>query len=117
MPTYDAIATMGLSGTVKGAVMITMPVDVACMITSEFIGEQVVELCSDLTDGLGEILNIVAGAAAAKLPDLKIKISLPTVLIGEHPMLAGNQEIPWISIPMCFSDGSKFNIKVSMEEL
>jgi len=117
LPTYDVIATMGLSGTVKGAVMVTMSVEVACKTVGEFIGEEITEVCADLTDGIGEILNIVAGAAAAKLPDLKIKISLPTVLIGEHPMLAGNHEIPWISVPMCFPNGDKFNIKISMEEL
>lgn len=116
-PTYDTIAILGMSGTVRGAVMLTMPTDVACKLVGGFVGEEIEEVNAELTDGLGELLNILAGAAIAKLTDLKIKISLPTVLIGKTPMLSGNQNSPWLIVPMSFDTGGKFVIKITMEEL
>lgn len=47
---------------------------------------------SDVSGVIGEIVNIVAGAAKAELSQFQIQISLPSVLLGEaqaHPMLKG----------------------------
>ena len=114
--THDLIGMIGLSGNVCGAVLMTSTVDTAKQVVGAFLGEEIKEADGDLLDGFGEILNIIAGAAAAKLNGLNIKLAIPTVILGTNQKLAGQERSPWINIPMCFPEWGKFNVEVSMEE-
>ena len=115
--TYDFIGILGLSGQIRGAVIMTMPIPVGMRIVSEFVGETITDTNSDLMDGFGEILNIIAGAAAAKIHDYKISLALPTVMIGKDQQMHANQHKPWVIIPMSFPDDiGNFNIEVAMKE-
>lgn len=114
--TYDFIGVLGLSGSVKGAVVMSLPVEVGKAVVGKFVGEQITEVGSDLMDGFGEILNIVAGAAAAKIPNHKINLSLPTVMIGHDQLIHSRKEEPWVVIPLKLVGIGDFNICVSMTE-
>ncbi len=114
--TDDLVGIVGLSGNVCGAVLMAMSVETGLKSVSSFLGEEISEPDSDLMDGFGEILNIIAGAAAAKLSSFKIKLALPTVLLGQDQLLSGKQISPWIIIPMMFPEWGSFKIEVSMEE-
>jgi chemotaxis protein CheX len=107
---------IGCSGNVRGAVMMTMSMETACMAVESFVGEEVAPGSADLTDGLGELLNIIAGAGAANLAELNVRISLPTVLIGKDQIVASKQSTPWVVIPMLLDDGHEFCLEVTMEE-
>jgi chemotaxis protein CheX len=108
------LGIIGLSGDLKGAVIMSMEEDLAADIVGRFIGEKV-EGIEDLTDGFGEILNIIAGAAAAKLTG-NVNLALPTVLLGEKNQLPATKLRPWVIIPMTFPEVGKFDIKVSLED-
>ncbi len=112
-PTYDLVCSIGLSGAVKGAVLMTMDIQVGRKAVKSFLGESLIT-DNDLTDGFGEILNIISGAAAAKLG--KVTLSLPTVIIGKDQKVHSLQLSPWLIIPMKFPEWGKFNIEVAMEE-
>jgi CheY-specific phosphatase CheX len=67
-------------------------------------------------DAIGEILNIIAGAAAAKLEG-NVDLALPTVMVGKGQQVYSKHSSPWVIIPMKFPNGGKFNIEVTMEEV
>jgi chemotaxis protein CheX len=113
---YDLIGIIGLSGELKGAVMMTMNIDVGKKAVGAFLMEDTVEDQAELMDGYGEILNIIAGAAAAKLEGMKVNLALPTVVTGKNQQIHAKEGTPWIIIPMKFPEWGKFNIEVSMEE-
>lgn len=113
-PTHETVAIMGFSGAVRGAVIMTMPVPVAQGLVGAFIGEAVTQVSADLTDGLGEILNIIAGAATSEMADLKLRISLPTVLVGKEQRLATKQNAPWFVIPLEAPGLGKLNLQLSV---
>ncbi len=114
---YDLIGIIGLTGSVKGSMLMTMKKITGQKAVGAFLMEDMVEEGEDLMDGFGEILNIIAGAAAAKLKDLEVNLALPTVLIGTNQKVHSQQSSPWIVIPMTFPEWGKFNIEVSMEEV
>lgn len=113
---YDLVCVVGLSGKVRGAVLLTLPVEVGMKVSGAFLGEEITELNEDLLDAIGELLNIVAGAAAAKLEGYDVRIALPTVLVGKDQMMGGKESSPWVVIPMRFPEYGKFTIEISMEE-
>lgn len=117
MSAYELLGIIGLSGNVKGAIIMTMDLDVGYKAVGAFLMEEIKELNADLMDGYGEILNIIAGAAAAKLHGLKVNLAIPTVLTGKEQQIRAKQGSPWIVIPMKFPEWGKFNIEVSMEEV
>lgn len=113
---YDLLGVIGLSGGVRGAVIMTMNVDVGQKIVGAFLGEEIKEPNAELMDGYGEILNIIAGAAASKLEGMRVNLALPTVMMGKSQQIHAKIGNPWIIIPMAFPSWGKFNIEVSMEE-
>lgn len=115
LPTSEIIGVIGLSGTAKGAVMMTMDTAVAMKVVGAFLSEELKETNNDLLDGFAEILNIIAGAAAAKVQSHRITLAIPTVMIGSQQKLFAKNGEPWVSIPMKFPEWGKFQIKVSME--
>jgi chemotaxis protein CheX len=114
---YDLLGVIGLTGSVKGAVLMTMSVSTGQKAVGAFLMDEVKEPNADLMDGFGEILNIIAGAAASKLEGMRVNLALPTVMIGENQQVHAKHGMPWIIIPMRFPEWGKFNIEVSMEEL
>lgn len=110
------VGVIGLTGTVKGAVMISMNPETAMKSVGAFLGEEITEVNADVMDGIAELLNIIAGAAAAKLEGQQVNLALPTVLTGTEQKMTGNESSPWIIIPMVTDDWGEFNIEVTMEE-
>ncbi len=117
MSTYDLLGIIGLSGTVKGAVLMTMDVSTGQKAVGAFLMDEIKEPNADLMDGFGELLNIIAGAAAAKLEGYKVNLAIPTVMIGTNQQMHAKHGSPWVIIPMKFPEWGKFNIEVSLEEV
>ena len=90
---------IGLSGGAKGAVIISFPTKTALATVSAFIGLNVTQIDADVTDAVGELANIIAGAAKADLAGLNVTISLPSVVIGPNHKVTTPKDIPSIVIP------------------
>lgn len=112
----DLIGVIGLTGGLKGAVLMTMQTEVGLKLVSAFLMEEITDTNADLMDGFGEILNIIAGAAAAKLEGYNVKLAIPTVVTGQGQQIHSKQNSPWVVIPMKFPEWGPFKIEVSMEE-
>jgi len=80
----DISAVIGLSGSVKGAVVISMKRRFALKITDILAGSGHGDLDDDVADAIGEIVNIIAGNIRQYVDDGdKIEISLPAVVKGD----------------------------------
>ena len=89
----------------------------ACRTVGMFLDKEIPEVDADVLDGIGEIVNIIAGAAAAKLADYKIGLGLPTVLAGKDHKMFADINTPWIIIPMKVEGAGNFELAITMEEL
>lgn len=96
---YDISGIIGLSGGAKGTVSLSFPRVTALKTVSEFIGEKQLALDDTVKDAVGELANIVAGAAKKDLTQYKISISLPSVIIGENHQVQGGKEVVPLVVP------------------
>jgi chemotaxis protein CheX len=96
---HDISGIIGLSGGAKGTVTLSFPRITALKTVSEFIGDKVVAIDSVVKDAIGELANIVAGAAKKDLSQYKISISLPTVVIGDAHEVQGGKEVVPLAVP------------------
>jgi len=82
----DVSAVIGLSGPTAGTCAISMPQDFAERLMRQMLmvpeGEEIAE--SDIHDGVGELINMIAGGAKTKLSQTqhKFNITLPTIISG-----------------------------------
>ncbi|MDB5048410.1 MAG: putative Chemotaxis protein CheX [Fibrobacteres bacterium] len=67
-------------------------------------------------DAIGELANIVAGAAKKDLSRFKIKISLPTVIAGENHSISGSEDASGMVIPFTYPEGG-FDLTVCFKSL
>lgn len=93
---HDVTAVVGFAGGRKGAIAISFAEDTACRVVSRFGGETIERLGPDVCDGVGELLNIIAGRAKSALGREKgsIDMSLPTVVVGPEHAVHGFKDAP-----------------------
>ncbi len=106
---------IGLAGETTGSVVLSFSRDTAVKIISKFAGHTYQALGSDVIDGVGELINIVAGNAKKDLLDYKIVISLPGVITGSDYRIHWPENVPVISVPFSSSAGD-FTLNVSLRD-
>ena len=85
----DISAVIGLSGAVRGAVVISMQKKFALKMTDKLMGTQHDGLDDDVVDAIGEVVNIIAGNIKQYVEGgEQIVISLPTVVKGRDHRFA-----------------------------
>lgn len=109
----DISGMIGLSGSIKGAVVIGFPAEAALGIVNLFMMENFQELNADVSDAVGEIANIIAGYVKKFIPSETIDISLPSVVRGPRHMVQMPKETPVIVIPFETEKGA-FVLEVAM---
>ncbi|MEO6098088.1 MAG: chemotaxis protein CheX [Fibrobacteria bacterium] len=112
---YDVSGIIGLSGGAKGLVALSFPNASALAIVQAITGEKVVKE-SRIIDSIGELANIVAGAAKKDLSMFKIKISLPTVITGANHSISGPVDAMGLVVPFEYP-GGKFDLTVCFKSL
>lgn len=95
----DISGIIGLSGGAKGCIILSFPRITALKTVSEFISEKVLAIDDVVKDAVGELANIVAGAAKKDLTQYNINISLPTVIIGEGHEVQGGKDVIPLAMP------------------
>jgi chemotaxis protein CheX len=86
-PDHEVSGVIGLSGHAKGAVVLSMCREAALSASEALLGERPKEIDRDVTDAVGELTNIIAGNAKAKLEHLGLSVSLPAVFVGSRHAL------------------------------
>ncbi|MDR1302981.1 MAG: chemotaxis protein CheX [Treponema sp.] len=80
---WDISALISFSGQVQGVVLISMNRSLAKELANRLTGTVHTAIDEDVTDALGEIVNIIAGRAKQSLQNtFKLIISLPTIILG-----------------------------------
>jgi chemotaxis protein CheX len=114
---WDISAVIGLSGAVKGAVIVSMKAELAVKLTDILAGEGHTEIDADVVDAIGEINNIIAGNIKPKVPNGdKIVISIPTIIKGkEHSIAWPSKQTRILCIPHKAYENDLFHLMVAIE--
>ncbi|GAB6166428.1 chemotaxis protein CheX [Thermostilla marina] len=82
---HEISGVIGLTGDTVGTVVLSLSRDVALKAASTMLMMETTELDADVLDAVGELTNMVAGAAKAQLTEFNLAVSLPNVITGtEH---------------------------------
>jgi chemotaxis protein CheX len=99
-PEYEVSGIIGLSSRkARGTVVLSLSHEAALSASGAMLGERLVEINGDVIDAVGELTNIIAGAAKAKLEHLTLNISLPTTIVGRQHVTGFPPEVASICIP------------------
>ena len=97
-PAHDICGIIGLSGDSKGLVTLSLSREAALSATEALLGARPAEMDASVADTVGELTNMVAGAAKAKLPGT-LNMSLPSVVTGSEHCVAFPSDVTPICIP------------------
>lgn len=111
--TYDVSGIIGFSGDVAGTVAIRLGEGVALAIVRKFAGIDCEMESPDFLDAVGEIVNMIAGAAKAKFEGRNVSISTPSVVVGSGHRVACPAKTTCVSIPCRLSCG-EFSVDVAI---
>ena len=106
---------IGLAGQTAGAVVLSFSRTTAINIVSKFAGNIYSALTNEVIDGVGELVNIIAGNAKKDLEQFRIEISIPGVITGHSYQIHWPEGIPVIAIPFESNIGS-FSVNVSLKD-
>jgi chemotaxis protein CheX len=98
-PQYEVTGVIGLTGKATGTVSFSLPGEVATAIAERLLGERPAGINAQVTDAVGELTNMIAGAAKAQLAELELSLGLPTVVIGRDCCIAFPSRAVPIAIP------------------
>jgi chemotaxis protein CheX len=98
-PQYEVTGVIGLTGKTTGTVALSMPRTLALAVAEQLLGEPQTELTAQVVDAVGELTNMIAGAAKARLEALQLSLGLPTVVTGQETAIAFPSRAVPIAIP------------------
>jgi len=113
---YEVSAIIGLAGETIGAIVLSFSRECAIKIVTKFSDEKHSTLSNEVLDGVGELVNIIAGNAKKDLLDFKIIISIPGVVVGNDSKIKWPNGIPVICIPFK-SEAGDFTVNVSLKDI
>ena len=115
---WDISGIIGLSGEANGAVAISLKEDTSFKITGILTGKVYDRVDTEVTDMLGEIINIIAGNVKEVFEKKhRIKISMPSIIKGKaHTIVWPSEKARIICIPFSIFDGQEFCLSVAMEQ-
>jgi chemotaxis protein CheX len=115
--TFEVSAVVGLSGSWTGMLVLSCPREVACRIISRMVREPVEAVDADVSDGMGELVNILAGNACRHLAEVggrSVSITVPTVIVGHHRIVWRSRDLPCLMMKFFDSDLGPLCIEVNL---
>ncbi|NQU26253.1 MAG: chemotaxis protein CheX [Candidatus Nealsonbacteria bacterium] len=98
-PQHEVSGIIGLSGKARGTVVLSLERSVALAATAVLLGEHPKDINADVVDTVGELTNMIAGGAKAKLEELEMTVSLPSVITGKSHTVDFPSQAVGIGIP------------------
>ena len=111
----DVSAIVGMTGDVVGTVVLSLPAATTSKIVERFVGSPIDMENDDFADAVGELVNMISGGAKAKFQGKQVRISCPSVVIGEGHTVQQPSDSVCISIP-CESSCGGFCVDVSIKK-
>lgn len=81
---HDVSGILGLSGTIRGSIVLSVDQDVALEAAGAFLGEKPTNLNADVIDTVGELTNMIGGSSKDRLNIAGLCLGLPTVVSGPN---------------------------------
>jgi len=110
-PRHELSAVIGISGKVAGTIVLSVSRDAALEILNRLVGIEADDINTDVCDAVGELTNMVAGAAKAQMERLELSISIPNIVSGVDHVVHYPSNVQ----PICIvfeSDVGSFAIEV-----
>lgn len=107
---------IGLAGETVGAVVLSFSRETAIAVISKMEQTTYTALGGEVIDGVGELVNIIAGNAKKDLLEFRIEISLPGVITGNSYRIHWPEGIPVVAIPFD-SEIGPFSVNVSLRDM
>jgi len=115
-PDYEISGTIGLSGKAVGTVVLSLDKPTALSATKAMLGERHEAINDNVIDAVGELTNMIAGAAKAKLEQFDMSVSLPSVIVGRNHVIQFPSRYPPIRIPF-HCDWGQLGLVVGLAEV
>ncbi len=113
---FDISGIIGLAGASIGVIAISFSKVVALKIVSNFVNDEVKIFDENVTDSIGEIVNIISGNAKKGLEQYRLVISLPSIIKGFNHQINWVSGVPVVGIPFDSEKGS-FYLFVSLKDI
>jgi chemotaxis protein CheX len=110
---YDYSGIIAFSGNIVGTVVVSFQKDAAVKMVEAFAGSPIAADSADFSDALGELTNMIAGAAKKDLGGVA-NISVPTVIMGRGHIVARPSDIPCLVVK-CNTKVGDFAIEISIK--
>jgi chemotaxis protein CheX len=114
-PGSDVSAIIGMSGDMVGTVVLGFPHETALKAVHAFTGANAEFGSDDFTDAIGELVNMVSGAAKAQLTGKNVSISCPSVVMGPDHKIQQPSNSVCICIPYSSPLG-EFTVEVAIRK-
>lgn len=113
---FDVSGVVGITGQVKGFVVLSFPKPVALHVVKSFVGDPVDAVDEHVIDAVGELANMVAGGAKRVLAEAgyDLTISIPSVIVGKNHIITRPSGIPCVEIPFEIDVGA-FSVELCLK--
>jgi chemotaxis protein CheX len=88
MSKYDCSGLIGVSGALRGTIVVSVDQDVAFAAAEAFLGNKPATIDEEVVDMVGELTNMIAGAG-------KDRIGIPGILLGLPTVISGRGHSVW----------------------
>jgi chemotaxis protein CheX len=107
---------IGLSGKCQGMVVVSLSRQTALKAASILLAHEATEINADVVDAVGEMTNMIAGAAKAQLAQYELSVGLPTVICGRNHSISFPSGSTPIVMPFD-SDIGPMSVEVGLAQL
>jgi len=115
-PRHQISGVIGLSGKARGTIVLSLDRETALRATEVLTQEHRFTIDADVIDAVGELANMIAGSAKAKLEQFELSVSLPSVITGKGHCI----EFPSNTTPICIPfdcEWGSVDVEVGLVEL
>lgn len=112
---FDISGIIGMSGDIAGSVALRMNNAVAQAVVGRFAGLSCGVEEPDFLDAMGELVNIVSGAAKANFDGKNVSISTPSVVVGAGHKIACPARTTCVTLP-CLLECGEFVLDIAIRE-
>ena len=113
----DTIVIMiGITGEMKGQVMLAFPNELACKVAGNMCMMEVTEMSEIFMSAICELGNMIMGNAATifSTKGIGIDITPPTICVGD--MVFSTTTAQNICVPLVVSEGKSIDVNISVRE-
>lgn len=96
---HEVSGIIGLTGAVAGMVVLSLSRSLALKAASTMLMTELAEIDDEVIDAVGELTNMVAGAAKCDLGPYELSIGLPSVITGQDHRVRFPSEVTPIAAP------------------